>query len=280
MSRAEVQAARKKEKKKGGIGAWLYRIVIVILIGVMGYSGYNIYRIYSEYETGTVIYEDFADEVGAGKIDDTDNSRLHLDWAGLTEKNEDVSAWMRCKDTVINYPIVSGEKWDDEHSFSEYYLANTITGEYNGKGTIFIDYNCTDPFKRFLTIMYGHRMKDGSMFKPLVNYFEEGGIEYYKNHPTIELYTPSQNYDMHVFACARVSETDMSVYRYNFSDAWGEIDPAEKQAYLDHVQEINEFWADPEVTVSVDDNIVLMSTCTELVDDNRLVIWAKLIPVD
>ena len=85
MSRVETQAALKKEKKKSGIGAWIYRIIILALICVMGYSGYNIFRIYSEYEEGTVIYEDLADDVGAGKLTGTDNSRLHLDWAGLKE---------------------------------------------------------------------------------------------------------------------------------------------------------------------------------------------------
>ncbi len=280
MSRVETQAALKKEKKKSGIGAWIYRIIILALICVMGYSGYNIFRIYSEYEEGTVIYEDLADDVGAGKLTGTDNSRLHLDWAGLKEKNKDVCAWIRCKDTVINYPIVNGENWDNAPSYNDHYLVTTITGEANGKGTLFIDYNCNDPFRSFLTIIYGHRMKDGSMFKPLVEYFGESGVAYFEKHPSMELYTPNQSFDIEIFACARVYESDTSIYKYNFADAWGEIDIEQKQAYLDRIAEINQLMATPRVEVGPDDVIVMMSTCTAELDEDRLVVWGKLVPVE
>ena len=279
MSRVEAQAKRKKEKK-GGIGAWIYRIIILILLGVMLFSGYNIWRIYSEYEEGKVIYEDLADDVGAGKLTGIDNSRLHLDWTGLQEKNKDVCAWIRCKDTVLNYPIVSGENWDSAPAYNDHYLVTTITGENNGKGTLFVDHSCDNPFRSFLTIIYGHRMKDGSMFKLLTEYFGDTGPAYYEKHPTFELYTPKKNFDIHIFACAKVDETDTSIYKYNFLDAWGEVDEEAKQAYLDRIKEVDQFMANPDVEVTSQDLIVMMSTCTAELDDYRLVVWGKLVPVD
>lgn len=278
MSRVEVQA--EKNKKKGGIGAWIYRIIFLILIGIMAYSGYNIWRIYSEYEEGTVIYADLADDVGAGKATGTDNSRLHLDWDALKKKSEDVIAWIRCKGTVLNYPIVEGANWDSAPAYNDYYLVNTITGEANGKGTLFVDYNCKDPFMDFMTIIYGHRMKDGSMFKLLPEYFGESGVAYYNEHPVFELYTQERNYDLEIFACARVSETDTSIYRYSFADAWGEEDVSERQAYIDKILSLSELQATTEVNVTGEDRIVMMSTCTAELDEDRLVVWAKLVPVE
>ena len=280
MSRAEVQEEKKK-KKKGGIGAWIYRVIILALICVMGYSAYNIYEIYDEYEEGTVIYEDFADDVGAGKLTGTDNTRLkNLDWTALKGKSEDVIAWIRCRDTVLNYPVVGGHNWDNAGTYSDYYLVRTITGEANGKGTIFADYNCKDPFNEFLTIIYGHRMKDGSMFKLLPSYFGEGGIKYFGAHPRFELYLPDQDFDMEIFACAKVHETDDTVYKFDFKNGDGEEDLSEKQKYINHVLSINELMAETGVSVSPEDRIVMMSTCTQEVDDYRLVVWAKLVPVE
>ena len=271
-----------KKKKKGGIGAWLYRIIILALVGVMGFSAYNIYEIYDEYEEGTTIYNNFADEVGAGKVnDEVNNSRLkNLDWDALKAKSEDVIAWIRCKDTVLNYPIVQGSKWESAKEYSDYYLMRTITGEYNGKGTLFVDHSCKKPFESFLTIIYGHRMKDGSMFKLLPNYFDESGIEYYNEHPKFELYLPGKDYDLEIFACAKVDETDGTIYKYEFNGTSGKEDSLVKQVYIDRIFEVNQLMADTGVTVSPSDQIVMMSTCTAELDNHRLVVWAKLVPVE
>ncbi|MBP3815460.1 MAG: class B sortase [Firmicutes bacterium] len=270
----------KEKKKKGGVGAWIYRIIILALVGVMGFSGYNIYKIYHEYEVGKVIYDDLAEDVGAGKKTGTDNTRLHLDWDKLKETNKDVCAWIRCKDTQLNYPIVEGKAWPDRDRFHDYYLARTITGEWNGKGTIFCDYLCEDPFNEFLTITYGHRMKDGSMYKMIVEYFGDSGIDFYEKHPTMELYTQARNYDIEIFACARVYSGDMEIYKFDFVDANGDEDPAQKDAYIRRVLSINELKADTGLTVTASDKLILMSTCTTNLDENRDVVWGRLVPVD
>lgn len=263
----------KKEKKKG-IGVWLYRIVILILLGIMGFSGFKLYSIYSEYHEGTVVYDDFAEEFGAKdpKGTGTDNSRLNLDWDKLQSKYPDVKAWIRCRGTKINYPIVQATD-------NDYYLTHAPTGEYLAKGAIFIDFAVENPFVDFNTIVYGHRMKDGSMFAPISNYFGESGIKFYEEHPTMELYTPNHEYDIEIFACATVHETDMEAYRMNFKNNDGYEDESFKQAYLDRVMAMNELRATTNVQVSANDRLVMMSTCTargSSVDPHREVVWGKL----
>lgn len=280
VENAEAKATEEKEKKKGGIGAWIYRLLIVALLGVMCFSGYNLYKIYDGYHESKVIYNDLADEVGAGKKTGTDNTRLHIDWESLLGKCGDVKAWIRDPKTVINYPVVQGANNNE-------YLYRAITGEPNNGGTIFIDAGCEDPFNVFLTVLYGHRMKDGSMFKALVNYFGSGGAEYYKEHPTIELYTFAKtesgyvqnNFDIEVFACATIDGTDMAWYEMEYT---GDIatDMSINQAYLDRALAVNELETGKDFSLEPTDHIVMMSTCTKELDDNRQVVWGKLVKAD
>ena len=271
MSR--VERNREEKKKSRGIGAWIYRIIILILLGVMGFSGFQLYKIFSEYHEGTEIYESVAEEAGAVVKKEEDNGRLKLDWEALREKNEDIRGWIRLKDTVINYPIVQGTD-------NSYYLYRTFTKESNGKGSIFIDYRNQNPFKEFNTILYGHRMKDGSMFKPLVEYFNSDG-EFYKNHHTIEIYTPDGNYDLEVFACAKIDATDEEWYRIDFSGTEEKTADELKTEYLGRVWASNELAVDTShISIGDKDNIVSLSTCTKDLDEYRLLIWGKLVKVE
>ena len=267
MSRKERQAEEKKNKK--GIAVWFYRILIFALLGVMAFSGYNLYKIYSEYHEGTVIYNDLADEVGAGKGKDTDG-RLQIDWIALKDKNADTIAWLRCKDTPLNYPIVQGDN-------NDYYLYYTYSGEENGKGTIFVDVNVERPFLDFNTIMYGHRMKDGSMFKTISKYFGSEGADFYEEHPTMELYTPEKDYDVYIFAAVTVDATEMEWYRMDFKDDDGVENPELKREYLDRVRSGNERPEADKVDVGINDRIIMMSTCTAQLDHRREVVWGKLV---
>ena len=270
-----ARAEAEEKKKKKGIGTWIYRIVILILLGVMAFSAYNLWLIYQKYHEGTVLYDDFADEFGAGKNQGTDNSRLHLDWPALQEKYPEVKAWIRSRGTKINYPIVQGTD-------NSYYLTHAPTKEYTEKGSIFIDYEVANPFEDFNTIIYGHRMKDGSMFFSLTNYFGEEGIDFYAEHPTMELYTPDHDYDIEIFACATVHENDVEAYRADFHFVGEDLEDENLKAeYIAKILGMNELQAKTDVVVLPNDKIVMLSTCTALGssrDPHREVVWGKLVP--
>ena len=240
----------KKEKKKTGV---IYKIVIGILICIIAFSLYKIGTIVYEYYVGTKQYSEVQELAGAADFTGA------LDWEALLEKNKDVKAWLYSKDTVINYPVVQG---DD----NDYYLYRMVNGEWNGKGSLFIDYRCENPFKDFNTIIYGHRMKDGSMFRSLVEYRDDP--EYYAEHKTMDLLTPDSKYKLEIFAAITIP-ADSDMYRISFDN------DADKQSYLDKISEENVLSTD--VSVSVDDEIVMMSTCTYEYDDARLVVYGKLV---
>lgn len=257
---------RDKTKKKAGLGTWLYRLIMVILIGIMVFSGYKVYSIYMEYHKGTVAYDDLAKIAGMGESVDKEEKDLKIDWDALKKISGDVKGWIRSKNTVINYPIVQGR--DNDH-----YLYHIMTGEYSRKGSIFIDSNIGSPFNDFLTIVYGHRMLDDSMFNSLGKYFEDE--KYYKAHKIIDIYTPEKNYNIEIFGAANVNATNNAIYNLNI----GQDDNDAKLNYINYILNHNELagYKAGDVEVSENDRLVMLSTCTYDPGDDRIVIWGRLV---
>lgn len=241
-----------QSKKKSGI---VYKIIILILLLVIGFSLYKIGTIAYGYLQGRNAYDKIAEEAGAkpGK----DNVRVKFD--KLRKKYPDVKAWLYSKGTIINYPVAQGKD-------NDWYLHHTLDGAWNGAGTLFIDENNEKPFKDFLTIIYGHHMRDGSMFGSLVKYRDP---EYYQEHKKLRLYTPEQDYDLLVIGvCTIPSNSEM--YKYDF-----ETD-AEKAEYLAWIDQLTETACEDHA--KLDDNIVMLSTCTYEFEEARLVVYGKLVP--
>ncbi|MGN0658230.1 MAG: class B sortase [Emergencia sp.] len=245
----------KEKKKRGDI---LYRIIIVCLIAIILFSMYKIGSILLEYYQGTKAYETVQELAGASSLAQAETPDLmQINFDALQKEYPDVKAWIYSEDTVINYPVVQG---DD----NQYYLYRMVNGEWNGKGTLFIDYRCEKPFEDFNTIIYGHRMKDGSMFRSLVEYRD---AEYYEKHKEMLLLTPEKRWRLVIFGVVTIP-ADSDMYRFDFAGK------AEKQAYLDWIEEHSE--TDTGVKVTAADRIVMMSTCTYEFDDARLIVYGKL----
>lgn len=238
----------KKERKKT---SFLYRVIIVILVGIIGFSLYKIGGILLEYHQGTETYEKLQTLAGA------EEEPEYVDFNALLAENEDVKAWLYSEGTVINYPVVQG---DD----NEYYLYHMVNGEWNGKGSIFIDYRCENPFEDFNTILYGHRMKDGSMFHSLIEYEDP---EYFEAHRTLRLILPEESYDIEVFSVMTIP-ADSGLYQYDFSGK------DEIEDYLSRITE--ESLIDTGVEVSAEDRIVMMSTCTYEFEQARFVVYGRI----
>jgi len=240
----------KKNKKKSDV---IFKIIIAVLVCVICVSGYKVGTILWQYHQGDKAYKQVE------KVAGTEKSNDKVDFAALAKKYKNVKAWLYNKGTVINYPVVQG----DNNSF---YLTHMVTGAYNGRGSLFIDYRNQKPFTGdFLTVIYGHRMKDGSMFHSLIEYRDHS---YYEKHPVMKLTTPSAKYDVVIFAAVTIP-AESSKYKFSFSST------AEKQAYLNWIQGKTELKTG--VSVSPSDKIVMMSTCTYEFDEARLVVYGKLV---
>ena len=274
---------KKKKKKSGGVLFWL---IIVVLVGVMGFSGYKIWTIKSAYHAAEKNYEDIAKIAGAdiaaedlagavgkaGQDQEDEKLRmkyLNLNWQDLQAVSDDIIGWIRLPKTVINYPIVQG-------SDNDFYLTHTASGEWSNNGAIFADANDPNPLGGFLTILYGHRMRDWSMFGSIGDYFDDhGDSDYFQQHPVWQVYTPDKTYDLEIFGAAEVHSENTDIYRFYFADE------DDRQSYIDWILAHNELQGyDGRVSVTPDDKLIMLSTCTLASNEYRLVVWGKLTEVE
>lgn len=139
-----------------------------------------------------------------------------IDFAGLREKNADVVAWLQIPALeVINYPVVLGED-------NAFYAAHTWDGEESENGAIFLDFENQGDFSQIHNILYGHCMKDGSMFQSLGKW--EGSEFYNASDKTLLLYLPNETRVYEIFAVERVNALDPRVYKtdYEADELWQE----------------------------------------------------------
>lgn len=189
-----------------------------------------------------------------------DEQRGSVDFPALEKINPDVMAWLTSEDTEIDYPVVQGE---DNH----YYLRHLFTGEENKLGAIFMDCRNHGNFSDKNTIIYGHNMKDGSMFSSLTKYKDQS---YYDSFPTMLLYTPNGDFMIELFAGTIVDGNQESI-RFDFKD------DQDFQSYIDSLKKASSFESNTAVTAY--DRIITLCTCSYEFNNARYALFGKLTPV-
>ena len=127
----------------------------------------------------------FTEEKANGQQDDPTESETEektIDFAELRKINEDIVAWIQIPGIDVDYPVVHGED-------NEYYLHHTFQKEANKAGSIFLPYRNRADFTEQRVIIYGHNMKDGSMFGNLKKYQDNA---FRKESGTAYLYLPEK----------------------------------------------------------------------------------------
>ena len=237
----------KKGKKKKRTA---FKIIMLCLIAVMLVSGWRVFTILKGYLADRSVYDKVSEQAG-----DDDN----IDFDALREINPDVIGWLRYEDTIIDYPIVQGEN-------NEMYLSMLFDRTWGGCGTLFADCITEAPFRQFNTIVYGHHMKDGTMFACLK---ELRDPEYCKKHPKLELITPEGKFDLQIWAFLN-EPADSNIYLTNI------INEEEKQSYLDLTRSLASYITNIDVTT--EDRLVMLSTCAYEFKDARYIIACKMVP--
>lgn len=210
------------------------RVILVCLIAIAALSLYNIIKIIMGYAEENSAYEE------TRKVAETEKG---LDWDALREMNGDVIGWIELEGTKINYPIVQG-------SDNSRYLNVLFDGQAGNCGTLFADYRHAEPFRETNTIVYGHNMKDGTMFGSLRKFKEE---KYLKEHEAFKLSTPEEDYELRVVAVL-VIDPDDELYRTTFADE------AEVNAWLSRIR--SKAMLLTEEPLEKDSRYVMLSTCS------------------
>lgn len=246
-------------KKKNNV---VSNIILVLAVSVLLFSGYKFYTIYSEYNKGDYEYESIMEEVitiasSEGKEDSEVEVKtvFEVDFEKLQSINKEVVGWIRFDNPEkISYPIVQGADNDK-------YLKKTVEGTKNSSGSIFMDANNAVDFSDKNTFIYGHNMKNGSMFGQLRKY---KNFEFYKNNPYFYIYTPDgQEVKYQVCAVCIVEDTSESYNKFY-------VDNTAYLQYLEYIKSISRY--DTGVEVTVNSKLVSLSTCTNVTETQRLLV--------
>ena len=190
---------------------------------------------------------------------------IPIDFASLTSQYPDVYAWIQIPGTKIDYPILRRE------GDNSYYLNHTLEGEERIEGAIFTeDYNKKD-FTDPNTVIYGHNMRNGSMFRGLHDYQDPA---YLPEHQEVLIYLPDRILHYQIFA-AYTYDSRHLLESFDFTDQ------SVFQGYLDSILGRKEMGSsiDRSVDVTSEDKIITMSTCNGN-DDQRYLVQAVLLSIE
>ena len=185
--------------------------------------------------------------------------RMKVDWEGLRAANPDVVAWLYVPMTGISYPVVQGGTNDE-------YLHKSFTGEYRYAGAIFLDSENAKSFTDRNTILYGHNMRDGSMFASLNSLSEEA----FAKDPWIWVLTPEKDLLYKAFSY-HTGETEGSSYTL-FSPFARHKDFPE---WLDALVKGSAF--DSSLPGRYYERVLTLSTCTSRSYTERMILQGVLI---
>ena len=253
-----------KKKKKSDV---LLTIALIVAIAVFCYAAFNLYHIYTEYKKGTDEYNQIEEmAVTERDVDSAEvagpNAQLkppiEVDFDKLKSVNEDVVGWIYVDALPdISYPIVKGKD-------NQTYLHQTYEKNYNFAGTIFVDYENSGDFSDCNTLVYGHNMKNGSMFGHLKKFREDDKL--YKQDKYFWILTPERNYRYEIITAYT---TGVNSDTYTLFKGPGE----EFEKYLETIKGYSEIQTD-DTDLTIKDRIVTLSTCTGN-ESTRFVVQGK-----
>lgn len=179
-----------------------------------------------------------------------------VDFEGLREKNPDVVAWIQIPALEgVDYPVVMGED-------NAYYVSHNWEKEESEEGAIFLDFRNQPNFSQPHNILYGHCMKDGTMFQPLGQWEKESFLR--GNDRTVLLYLPEEVRVYEIIGSERVNALDSRVYKtdYTAGDTWA-----------DAIGEtLRHLWYETDTQYDGNSEILTLSTC--MGGDQRLTVHA------
>lgn len=227
-------------KKKSKI---LITLIQIVLIAVIIFSGIKIIEWIKSNKKNKDIMSEIKENVVINNEMDSNNEEYKIDFVKLKQKNSDAIAWIKVNGTDIDFPVVKGTD-------NSYYLTHNFDKEKNKAGWIFADYrNKFDGTDKNI-IIYGHNMKNGSMFASLKDVIKE---EWYnnENNKYIALITENENCKYQVFSVYQI-ETEEYYLQTNISNFKEFVEKIKGRSKKDFNVDIKET-----------DSILTLSTCAD-----------------
>lgn len=224
-------------------------ILLIICIFIFCISTWKLYGYYRSYKKAKDTYSKIAKE----NVKISKNERK-IDFKKLKSQNQDIAGWIYIRGTTIDYPIVQGKD-------NEEYLYQDFNKKKSSSGTIFLDNNCKKDFTSDNNIIYGHHMKNGTMFAQLLKFREKSFL---KKHNEIMIFTPDRTIHLKVIsAYAQKAQNKIPVTFAN---------DKQKKAYIKKIESMSE------QTIKTsrinDSHIYTFVTCSYEGEDNRTYVHA------
>ena len=172
-------------------------ILIIVCIGIIGFEGYKIYDDQQEYAVADTEYEEIEKKAvvwpsSEDEAELVDYPLITIDFDGLEATNKDFVAWLYFPALEISYPVVK-ENYVDE------YIHTTFDGKTNKAGCLFEDVLSDEQFRGMHDIVFGHNMKNLSMFGSLKLLYKKGNENLLKGNPYVYVYTRDYIFQYRVF---------------------------------------------------------------------------------
>ncbi|MDO4556606.1 MAG: class B sortase [Lachnospiraceae bacterium] len=270
----------KENKSKKG----LQIVIWLILVVGIGCAGYGCWYFYEELQqekaqadVSTAVKKTTLEEIESAEftgITDGDAPELPgdittgetenpIDFDKLTSYNDELYAWIHIPNTEIDYPVAQHDGEQD------YYLKHDMYGEAAFAGCIYTEDCNSKEFTDPNTLIYGHNMRNGSMFQNL-HLFEDA--EFFEDNQYVYIYTPRHMLTYHIFAA----------YEYDDRHIMNSFDFTDEKVYADYLDSIfstrsmnANIREDEEVTA--DDKIITLSTCVGGNTEARYLVQAVLV---
>lgn len=235
----------------------LFCLFAILFVGALTYGGLYIHsqrereKVYQDMETEKDPVETEEEKVQMTETEDiaqeeTVKPDIPVDFEKLQKENPDIYAWITIPDTEIDYPVLQSESDDT------YYLNHTVEKKKGLPGSIYSESQNRKDFSDPNTVLYGHNMKNGSMFGHLKKFAEDQNV--YNKSKYFWILTPDKNYRYEIISAYT---TGVDSDTYTLFKGPGE----EFQRYLETIKGYSEISTDPgELTIK--DKIVTLSTCT------------------
>ena len=235
-----------KKSRSGSSKANLFCLLAGVLLTVSSLFGLK--NAAKEPEIGRTVYQKIEAQAVKQQKGDKPKSnefqKVQIDFKRLSKINKDIIGWLLFDQNGISYPVVLGRD-------NEEYLYQTADKTKNAAGSIFLDALCSADFEDSHTIIYGHNMRDLSMFGKLKQYRLEEG--YYEKNRFFTIYTPKKILRYEIFAWYEAPDDD-SVYQVGFTadQAFGGFVEKMRQRSLKETGILADQW----------DKVVTLSTCS------------------
>ena len=174
-------------------------------------------------------------------------------------KYSDAVGWLTIPNTLIDYPFVQAN--DNNH-----YLHTDLDQRWSQAGTIFMDYRNSNDFSDFNTIIFGHNMKNGSMFGSMQKFDNPG---FFDSNKTGTIFLADMTYELEIIAFAVIKPDDTGIYNPYITTE------ADRIAFLDYVKSVARHYRYADITP--DDRFITLSTCNYEFNDARMVIIARIV---